>query len=122
MTATGPGSRPTRPEARARRRPPACSSTATNGARSEAGTLPAVNDTVWAAQNTSPAAVEAALRELLIERHNESDGYVPARVLNLVCIVERQWSGEIANRRRETGDAIGKRTERALAREGRSAA
>ena len=26
--------------------------------------------------------------------------YVPARVLNLVCIVDRQWSGEIANRLR----------------------
>jgi glucose-6-phosphate dehydrogenase assembly protein OpcA len=65
--------------------------------------MPAVNDTVWSAQNTTPAAVEAALRELLIERHNESDGYVPARVLNLVCIVERRWSGEIANRLRRVG-------------------
>jgi glucose-6-phosphate 1-dehydrogenase len=37
------------------------------------------------------------------ERHAESDGYVPARVLNLVCIVERQWSGEIANRLRASG-------------------
>jgi glucose-6-phosphate dehydrogenase assembly protein OpcA len=65
--------------------------------------MPAVNDTVWAAQNTTPAAIEAALRELLLERHNESDGYVPARVLNLICIVERQWSGEIANRLRRVG-------------------
>jgi glucose-6-phosphate dehydrogenase assembly protein OpcA len=65
--------------------------------------VPAVNDTVWAAQNTTPAAVEAALRELLLERHNESDGYVPARVLNLICIVDRQWSGEIANRLRRVG-------------------
>jgi glucose-6-phosphate dehydrogenase assembly protein OpcA len=65
--------------------------------------MPTVNDTVWAGQNTTPAAIEAALRELLIERHNESDGYVPARVLNLICIVERQWSGEIANRLRRVG-------------------
>jgi len=43
--------------------------------------MPAVNDTVWAAQDTTPAAIEAALRELLLERHNENDGYVPARVL-----------------------------------------
>jgi len=49
--------------------------------------VPAVNDTVWAAENTTPAAIEPALRELLIERHNESDGYVPARVLNMICIV-----------------------------------
>jgi len=65
--------------------------------------VPAVNDTVWAAENTTPAAVEAALRELLIERHSESDGYVPARVLNMICVVERQWSGEIANRLRRVG-------------------
>jgi glucose-6-phosphate dehydrogenase assembly protein OpcA len=65
--------------------------------------VPAVNDTVWAAENTTPAAVEAALRQLLVERHNESDGYVPARVLNMICIVERQWSGEIANRLRRVG-------------------
>ncbi len=65
--------------------------------------VPAVDDTVWAAQNTTPAAIEAALRELLIERHNQSDGYVPARVLNLVCIVDRRWSGEIANRLRGVG-------------------
>ena len=65
--------------------------------------MPAVNDTVWAAENTTPAAIEAALRDLLIERHLESDGYVPARVLNMICIVERQWSGEIANRLRRVG-------------------
>ena len=72
--------------------------------------MPAVNDTVWAAQKTTPAAVEAALRELLIERHNESDGYVPARVLNMICIVERQWSGEIANRLRRVGRYHASRT------------
>ena len=65
--------------------------------------MPAVNDNVWAGQDTTPAAIEAALRELLLERHHESDGYVPARVLNLICIVERQWSGEIANRLRRVG-------------------
>ena len=47
------------------------------------------NDTVWSAQDTTPGEVEAALRRLLVERHNENDGYVPARVLNLVCIVDR---------------------------------
>src|ERR1700722_10095428 len=65
--------------------------------------MPTVNDTVWAAQNTTPDEVEAAIRQLLIERHAESDGYVPARVLNLICIVDRQWSGEIANRLRRVG-------------------
>ncbi|MEA2354821.1 MAG: hypothetical protein QOD61_950 [Solirubrobacteraceae bacterium] len=64
---------------------------------------PAVNDTVWSEQDTTPAAIEAALRRLLVERHAESDQYVPARVLNLVTIVDREWSGEIANRMRAVG-------------------
>jgi glucose-6-phosphate dehydrogenase assembly protein OpcA len=65
--------------------------------------MPTVNDTVWREQDTTPAAIEAALREMLIERHAESEFYVPARVLNLVCVVEREWSGEIANRLRGVG-------------------
>jgi glucose-6-phosphate dehydrogenase assembly protein OpcA len=82
--------------------------------------MPAVNDTVWAGQNTTPAAIEAALRELLIERHNESDGYVPARVLNLICIVERRWSGEVANRLRRVGRYHPSRTIVCAVSEGRS--
>jgi glucose-6-phosphate dehydrogenase assembly protein OpcA len=65
--------------------------------------MPAVNDTVWSEQDTTPAAIESALRELLAERHKESDCYVPARVLNLVCIADREWSGEVANRLRRVG-------------------
>ncbi|TMK41719.1 MAG: hypothetical protein E6G56_03075 [Actinobacteria bacterium] len=61
------------------------------------------SDSVWSAQDTDPSAIDAALREMLAERHAESDAYVPARVLNLVCIVDRQWSGEIANRLRQVG-------------------
>jgi glucose-6-phosphate dehydrogenase assembly protein OpcA len=64
---------------------------------------PAVNDTVWGAQDTTPAAIEAALRSLLVERHAESSLYVPARVLNLLCVVEKEWSGEVANRLRTVG-------------------
>jgi glucose-6-phosphate dehydrogenase assembly protein OpcA len=72
--------------------------------------MPAIDDTVWAAQGTTPTAIEAALRELLAERHAESAAYVPARVLNLVCIVDRQWSGEIANRLRRVGSNHASRT------------
>jgi glucose-6-phosphate dehydrogenase assembly protein OpcA len=79
----------------------------------------ATNDTVWSAQNTTPADVEAALRHLLQERHAENDGYVPARVLNLVCIVERQWSGEIANRLRRVGRYSPSRTIVCAVTEGR---
>ena len=43
------------------------------------------------------------MREMLNEIHARSASYVPARVLNLVCIVDREWSGEIANRLRQVG-------------------
>ena len=69
-----------------------------------------VRDQVWSAQDTSPAAIEAALRELLVEFHRENEGYWPARVLNLVCVVDRQWSGEIANRLRGVGRYHASRT------------
>jgi hypothetical protein len=61
------------------------------------------SDAVWSAQGTTPDAIEAALRELLIQRHAENDKYVPARVLNMIAFVDREWSGEIANRLRAVG-------------------
>ncbi|MGA2469345.1 MAG: glucose-6-phosphate dehydrogenase assembly protein OpcA [Solirubrobacteraceae bacterium] len=79
-----------------------------------------MNDTVWAAENTTPAAIEEALRAMLAERHAESAGYVAARVLNLVCIVDRQWSGEIANRLRGVGRYQASRTIVCAVTEGRT--
>jgi hypothetical protein len=61
------------------------------------------NDAVWSEQGTTPDAIEAALRDLLIQRHAENDKYVPARVLNMIAFVDREWSGEIANRLRAVG-------------------
>lgn len=55
-------------------------------------------DAVWSAQDTTPGAIEGALRSLLKERHAEDESYAPARVLNLVLIVDREWRGEIMNR------------------------
>jgi glucose-6-phosphate dehydrogenase assembly protein OpcA len=63
----------------------------------------AVNEAVWSAQGTTPDAIESALRELLVERHAESDSYVPARVLNMIAFVDLEWMGEIANRLRGVG-------------------
>jgi hypothetical protein len=60
--------------------------------------MPAVSDAVWSEQGTTPDAIEAALRELLVERHSENGGFLPARVLNMVAFVESEYSGEIANR------------------------
>jgi glucose-6-phosphate dehydrogenase assembly protein OpcA len=67
-------------------------------------------DTVWSERDTTPGAIEAALRELLAERHAQSAGYVPARALNLVCVVDREWEGEIANRLRRIGGVHASRT------------
>jgi glucose-6-phosphate dehydrogenase assembly protein OpcA len=61
------------------------------------------SDAVWSAQGTTPDAIEAALRELLVQRHAENERYVPARVLNMIAFVDREWTGEIANRLRAVG-------------------
>src|SRR5918997_1144199 len=54
---------------------------------------------VWSAQDTTPAGIEGALRKLLSEEQHEGESpLAPARVLNLVAIVDREWKGEIANR------------------------
>jgi glucose-6-phosphate dehydrogenase assembly protein OpcA len=52
----------------------------------------------WSEQDTTPGAIEAALRELLKEDQRQAEGHAPARVLNLVAIVDREWRGEILNR------------------------
>lgn len=69
-----------------------------------------MRDSVWSAQDTTPTAIELALREMLSERHAEHEGFVPARVLSLVCVVERDWRGEIANRLRQVGSNHASRT------------
>jgi len=61
------------------------------------------SDAVWSEQGTTPDAIEGALRKLLVEVHSENDGFVPARVLNMIAFVDREWSGEIANRLRGVG-------------------
>jgi glucose-6-phosphate dehydrogenase assembly protein OpcA len=58
---------------------------------------------VWSAENTTPDQIATALRELMEEQRRENESYVPARVLNLVVIVDREWRGEIANRLERVG-------------------
>jgi glucose-6-phosphate dehydrogenase assembly protein OpcA len=38
-----------------------------------------------------------------VEEHHKNEGYAPARVLNLVVIVDREWRGEISNRLDQVG-------------------
>jgi len=61
------------------------------------------SDAVWTEQGTTPDAIEGALRKLLHDIHAENGDYVPARVLNMIAFVDREWSGEIANRLRGVG-------------------
>jgi len=58
---------------------------------------------VWSAEGTTPSAIEAALRQLLEEQHQQDEAYAPARVLNLVAIVDREWRGEVVNRLERLG-------------------
>ena len=57
---------------------------------------------VWSAEDTTPGAIDGALRKMLAERHAEDD-YVPARVLNLIAVVDEEWRGEIENRLENVG-------------------
>jgi glucose-6-phosphate dehydrogenase assembly protein OpcA len=62
-----------------------------------------MSDVVWSAQGTTPDAIEGALRKLLAQRHVENPSFVSARVLNMIVFVDREWSGEIANRLSSVG-------------------
>ena len=68
------------------------------------------SDAVWQASDTTPGEVEKQLTKLVVARHAEHEGYVPARALNLVCVVDRDWSGEVANRLRGVGRYHASRT------------
>jgi glucose-6-phosphate dehydrogenase assembly protein OpcA len=58
---------------------------------------------VWRERDTTPSKVEAALRHLLIERYHDEEAFVPARVLNLVVVVDGEFRGEVENRLERVG-------------------
>ena len=65
---------------------------------------------VWSAENTTPSDIEDALRHLLQEQCAGESAYAPARVLNLVVVVDREWRGEIMNRLEQVGRYHASRT------------
>ncbi len=75
---------------------------------------------VWSAQDTTPDAIEAALRELLRQRHAADRALAPARVLNLIVVVDREWKGEISNRLENVGRYHASRTILCSVEEGRT--
>ncbi|MGH2946752.1 MAG: glucose-6-phosphate dehydrogenase assembly protein OpcA [Solirubrobacteraceae bacterium] len=60
-------------------------------------------DEVWSERDTSPARIEAALREIVAEHYHTDHPFVPARVLNVVVVVEAEFRGEIENRLERVG-------------------
>ena len=79
----------------------------------------AVTEDVWSERDTNPDAIEAALRDLLRRRHAENENLAPARVLNLVVILDREWKGEISNRLERVGRYHASRTVQCVVEEGR---
>jgi glucose-6-phosphate dehydrogenase assembly protein OpcA len=75
-------------------------------------TAPEIPDAgaVWSAQDTTPSEIEEALRHLLQEQHARDGAHAPARVLNLVVVVDREWRGEIMNRLEQVGRYHASRT------------
>lgn len=78
-----------------------------------------MSEDIWTAQDTNPDAIEAALRSLLRERHAANEALAPARVLNLVVVVDREWKGEIANRLERAGRYHASRTVLCAVQDGR---
>jgi glucose-6-phosphate dehydrogenase assembly protein OpcA len=79
-----------------------------------------MSEDVWSARDTTPSAIETALRELLGKRYQEDRTFVPARVMNLVVIVDRSFRGEVENRLARVGRYHPSRLVIAAVDEGRS--
>jgi glucose-6-phosphate dehydrogenase assembly protein OpcA len=75
---------------------------------------------VWSEQDTTPGAIEEALRQLLREQEARDAAYAPARVLNLVAVVDREWRGEVLNRLERVGRYHPSRTILCAVEEGRT--
>jgi len=64
----------------------------------------AVEHTVWQQDDVDPGAVEEAMLALERERFQRRGGKLPARALNLVVVVDADYTGEIVRRL----DAVGR--------------
>jgi glucose-6-phosphate dehydrogenase assembly protein OpcA len=61
-------------------------------------------DEVWSERDTSPSRIEAALRDIVTDQHRSDEHpFVPARVMNLVAVVDAEFRGEIENRLERVG-------------------
>jgi glucose-6-phosphate dehydrogenase assembly protein OpcA len=78
-----------------------------------------MTEDIWSAQDTTPDEIEAALRNMLRRRHAANEQLAPARVLNLVVVVDREWKGEIVNRLERAGRYHASRTVLCAVQDGR---
>lgn len=69
-----------------------------------------MSEDVWTEENTSGGAIASALRELLRVRHAENEGFFPARVLNLVVVVDHDQRAKVAERLERVGRNHASRT------------
>ena len=76
---------------------------------------------IWSADPTTPVAIEAALSRLEADRSGDDHVHVPARVQNLVIVVDDAWKGEIANRLDRLDDGNQARTIVVIVEPGRTA-
>jgi glucose-6-phosphate dehydrogenase assembly protein OpcA len=79
-----------------------------------------MTEDVWSEHDIKPDSIEAALREMLRKRHAQDHRVAPARVLNLVVVVDRAWKGEISNRLERVGRYHASRTILCAVEEGRT--
>lgn len=63
----------------------------------------ALSDSLWSDRDTTPAAISGALERLLRSGHEDGTAHSPARALNLIIIVDKEWAGEVANRLESVG-------------------
>jgi glucose-6-phosphate dehydrogenase assembly protein OpcA len=75
---------------------------------------------VWQARDTTPEAVAEALRDLVSQRHAQNEAYAPARVLNMVAVVDAEWKREVQNRLDRVGRYHASRTVVCAVHPGRS--
>src|SRR3954449_1115189 len=81
---------------------------------SEPGTIdkapPRVSEDAWSARGTNPDAIAGALRSLLRQRHAANRALAPARVLNLIVVVDHACKDAIARRLEHVGRYEASRT------------
>lgn len=69
-----------------------------------------MSEDVWSEADTNPDAIEAALRGLLRRRHAADRALAPARVLNLIVVVDSEWKAEVSERLKHVGRYHASRT------------